>query len=295
MRKSVKGFIAGFIAACLLTITPLAAFADSIQVALNTVNINLNGIQAAAKGQSYTLDNGSVVPYSLNYNGTVYLPVRKVSELVGKDISYDGASSTIHIADKKTDAEKPASTTGPGATVKPEEEAKKPAAETPSAISTDPSKKDSSAQELTGYAVISYFPKVVNSDRVQVNQATGYLNGTKLDMLTSKAGLIDFKEEAPSLYKVKYTGSVITDLSFVTHDKEDFVKSSSQNSIVGEKGTYSISPDANIYRIYMRDGVFDYYGLMAGVESLAEGNKVYLYDVDGKGGYDVVLVNTKAK
>lgn len=34
---------------------------------------------------------------------------------------------------------------------------------------------------------------------------------------------------------------------------------------VRRKGTYSISPDANIYRIYMRDG------------------------------YDVVLVNTKAK
>ncbi len=60
----------------------------------------MNGTQVAAKGQSYILTDGSAIPYSLNYNGTVYLPIRKVSELVGKDIGYDGKSSTISISDK---------------------------------------------------------------------------------------------------------------------------------------------------------------------------------------------------
>lgn len=286
MKKNMKWFIVGFVVACLM-ITPMVAFADAIQVALNSVNINLNGTQVAAKGQPYTLENGNAVPYSLNYNGTVYLPIRKVSELVGKDISYDSKTSTINIADKAAD-NKPAD---PADTTKTDPDTTD---STKQDTTTKPSDKNADsgkvAETKSGFAVINSFYKVLNSSSVQVNQAEGLMDGSYFSMLTSKKDLISFSDQTPALYSITYSNKVITDMSEVSAKVTDTVKTYTENSsLTGSNGTYDLSSDAVCYRI-TRDGSgsIDTYKLSSGL-SLAAGYKVYLYELDSTKGYDVVI------
>ena len=146
----------GFIAAC-LTITPLAVFAGPIEVSLNTVNINLNGAQVVTKGESYVHANGTILPFSLNYKGTVYLPIRKVSEIMGKDIGYDAKSSTVGILDKYL---VPAASTSTPTTTS--------SAVVPSNNTSGNTGKvednSHSSRTDTGYVVVNSFAKTKNDD-----------------------------------------------------------------------------------------------------------------------------------
>lgn len=286
MKRDVKNFALGFIMACLM-ITPVVAFADAIQVSLNTVNINLNGVQVTTKGQSYILTDGSAIPYSLNYNGTVYLPIRKVAELVGKDIGYDGQSTTISISDKKTETEVTPTPVDPKDTTETDAVADEDAIENPTDNSSNTS---DTAKEETGFAVVNNFSKVLNSSGVQVNKAVGFLDSKQFNMLTSKKDLIDFTKKTPSLYEIKYRNNVITEMDIVSPDKEDMLKADAQaDKLEGNKDTYNLSSIAVIYRIERDgDGNFDGYSLSKG-SSLKAGDKIYLYDIGGKSGYDIVI------
>ncbi len=100
--KKFKGFGAGFLVACLLLSSTLISaddIAKTIEVLFNTVNIQLNGEQVAKSGENYTLANGKEVPNSLVYEDTTYVPIRKVSEILGKDVVWDGATKTIKLND----------------------------------------------------------------------------------------------------------------------------------------------------------------------------------------------------
>lgn len=277
MKTDLKGFALGFIMACLM-ITPIIAFADTIQVSLNTVNINLNGTQVAAKGQAYTLADGMTIPYSLNYNGTVYLPIRKVSELVGKEIKYDGPSSTISISDEKTEPEVLPPIVDPDAVVEDETE-----------NASDSSSNTGNATEEKGFVVLNSFAKQLNANGVQVNKAVGFLDGGQFNMLTSKKDLINFTKAAPALYEITYSDS-ITDMKLLSPDKEDMLKANAEaNKLEGNKGTYNLSSTAVIYRIERDDdGNVDGYSLSRSL-SLRAGDKIYLYDIGGKSGYDIVI------
>ena len=70
---------------------------SSIQVVLNKVNIAINGVVVASSGMDYTLPDGNIVPFSILYKGTTYLPMRKMAELVGKNVTWDGATNTAGI------------------------------------------------------------------------------------------------------------------------------------------------------------------------------------------------------
>ncbi|QUI21284.1 peptidylprolyl isomerase [Vallitalea pronyensis] len=97
-----KGFVAGFLVACLLlsgTWVKAEDIVKHIQVLINTINIELNGEQVAKAGESYTLTNGKEVPNSLVYEETTYVPIRKVSEILGKDVVWDGVTKTIKLSD----------------------------------------------------------------------------------------------------------------------------------------------------------------------------------------------------
>ena len=96
--QSFKGFVCGFLAAIVLLIS-LPVLAASVDVIFNPLNIVINGVKAGNKGENYTLSNGSEVPFSIVYKGTTYLPLRKLAELVGKDIVLDSATDTVHLND----------------------------------------------------------------------------------------------------------------------------------------------------------------------------------------------------
>ena len=97
--KSLKGFIVGFISAMVM-LSSVYVYAQGLEVVLNKVNIAVNGIIVGPAGQNFKLDNGSSVPYSILYEGTTYLPIRKVAEVLGKEVTWDGTTNTAGIKDK---------------------------------------------------------------------------------------------------------------------------------------------------------------------------------------------------
>lgn len=101
MRNVIKGIIIGVISTSLLLGSVAAATnLQKIDVLLNNIIIKVNSIQAADKEESYKLANGNEVPFSIIYKDTTYLPLRKVAELVNKDVEYDALTQTASINDK---------------------------------------------------------------------------------------------------------------------------------------------------------------------------------------------------
>jgi hypothetical protein len=103
MKHHIKYFISGMLATLILSSTLTPALANSItktiEVVMNSVNIKLNGIDVCSAGIDYSLPNGSTVPNSITYtdeNGgdTTYLPLRKISELLGFTVDYDSGTRT---------------------------------------------------------------------------------------------------------------------------------------------------------------------------------------------------------
>lgn len=92
MKKELKGFIAGV----LLTSTVVVcapAFAGSI---LKSIKVAVNSVTVTVNGEKVTADN-------FVYEGRTYVQLRNICELLGKDLTWDKATSTAGINDKKVD------------------------------------------------------------------------------------------------------------------------------------------------------------------------------------------------
>lgn len=99
-------------ATVMFAVPAIAAQIQTVTATANTVNIALDGKQVAAKGESYKLSDGKEVPYSLSYQGTTYLPIRKVGELTGKEIYWDQTTGTAGVG-VNPKAETPSNETKP--------------------------------------------------------------------------------------------------------------------------------------------------------------------------------------
>ena len=62
----------------------------SIDCVFDSLNIVVNGQTFARPGDQFDRGAGMMVPYSLLYRGTTYLPLAAVCQIVGKDISWNG-------------------------------------------------------------------------------------------------------------------------------------------------------------------------------------------------------------
>lgn len=80
-----------------LILSTVPAFADFTDVNVNSVNIVANNVTVAVSGESYTLDNGIAVPNSILYKSTTYLPMRKICEFVGKEVTFDKTTKSANI------------------------------------------------------------------------------------------------------------------------------------------------------------------------------------------------------
>ena len=98
--EKTKGFILGVLVILIIFNAIVPVLAQQIEVFFNTINIHINGKRVADIGQSYKIDNGDEVPYSINYKGTVYLPLRKLGELFDKNIIWNDESKTAFVNDK---------------------------------------------------------------------------------------------------------------------------------------------------------------------------------------------------
>lgn len=104
MKSYIKGVITGFAAGLALTFT--FAMAENIEVALNGVRLNINGVDTVQWGEDITASDGTDTPSSLLYNGTTYLPMRKLGELLGKKVYWNGDSATVSVTGAQEDVKK---------------------------------------------------------------------------------------------------------------------------------------------------------------------------------------------
>lgn len=108
MKSYIKGFISGAAAVALISAMP--AVAQNIDAYFNTVRINVDGVDAIQWNDEIELSDGTTAPTSIIYNGTTYLPMRKLSELFCKTVYWNGDSKTVSVTgaqeNKRTVAEK---------------------------------------------------------------------------------------------------------------------------------------------------------------------------------------------
>ena len=108
MKKRLQGFLAGAIVMFVLfnSFTYAATIGETITAYMNSVKIALDGDVVTTIGQGYQLSNGTTVPYSILYNGTTYIPIRKFCELLEKEIGYDDNTRTVLIGESGAIVEK---------------------------------------------------------------------------------------------------------------------------------------------------------------------------------------------
>lgn len=92
MKKQWKGFLLGLIVATLvytLGVPALAATIKQINVAYSDIKITLNGQEIIPRDA-----NGRIVePFSVD--GTIYLPIRAISETMGLNVTWDRVMNTV--------------------------------------------------------------------------------------------------------------------------------------------------------------------------------------------------------
>ena len=89
MKGNMKSFICGMLV--MGVISCAGAYATDVW---QNINVLPNTIKVVVDGKAVQADN-------FLYNDTTYLPIRAVSEALGKDVQYDTQTSTATISEKK--------------------------------------------------------------------------------------------------------------------------------------------------------------------------------------------------
>ena len=99
-REKLKGFIAGV---CVTAVLAGAAtvFAQMIDATVGNMHFFWDGVEQTLRDA-----NGDVVE-PLIYNGTTYVPLRPMANLLGKEVGWDGQTSTVYIGTRDVAATTP--------------------------------------------------------------------------------------------------------------------------------------------------------------------------------------------
>ncbi len=125
MKKRIASFAGGFFAVLALSLCLTTALAASGKVSYNFANVALDGGTVIAAGADITAANGQQIPGSILYTDeaggkTNYLPLRKISELLKVEVSYDSAAKTVYLGkqpDKAAQTAEPAAEPAAGENV----------------------------------------------------------------------------------------------------------------------------------------------------------------------------------
>ena len=100
MKNKIKYFVLGVVTTVLLT-TSFSALASGSSV-VQQLTVYFNNIKIVVDGTPANLgkDSSGKPNEPFIYNGTTFLPVRAVSEALGKDVSWDGETSTVYVGEK---------------------------------------------------------------------------------------------------------------------------------------------------------------------------------------------------
>ena len=86
-RKRIVPFVCGFVTAAVLMGNTVIA--DGV---FKTIEVAINNIKVVVNGEPVNADN-------ILYNGRTYVPLRAISEMLGKDVQWDGNTGTAYIND----------------------------------------------------------------------------------------------------------------------------------------------------------------------------------------------------
>jgi hypothetical protein len=112
MKQSIKAFAAGFLISTLLTagVAFAASRVQTIEITYRDIKLVVDGTAVAPKDAT----GKTVEPFI--YDGTTYLPVRAVSEAVGKAVRWDNETSTVFLGAEPTTTPTPTPEPTPTAT-----------------------------------------------------------------------------------------------------------------------------------------------------------------------------------
>lgn len=95
MNKLLKGYLSGFVSAAIVTTVVFSApIQKELKVVYNNIKIYVDGIMVEPKDAK----GNEVEPFISN--GTTYLPIRAVSQALGKKVEWDDASKSVYIGER---------------------------------------------------------------------------------------------------------------------------------------------------------------------------------------------------
>ena len=69
----------------------------------NLADIYMNGKKVLAKGEDFVDVKGNVLPSSISFNDTTYVPLRKLSEILSLNVIWDGSIKLSDASEKVTE------------------------------------------------------------------------------------------------------------------------------------------------------------------------------------------------
>ncbi len=98
MKKTLKGYLLGFLSAALLLsgVVYAASSTKSIEVVYDNIKVYKDNVLCETKDA-----NGNVVEPFI-YNGTTYMPVRGTANLAGMDVTWDGITKSVYLWNEMT-------------------------------------------------------------------------------------------------------------------------------------------------------------------------------------------------
>lgn len=96
MKKTLKGYLLGFLSATLLLsgVVYAASNTKTIEVIYDNIKVYKDNVLCETKDA-----NGNVVEPFI-YNGTTYMPVRGTANLAGMSVDWDGATKSVYLWDE---------------------------------------------------------------------------------------------------------------------------------------------------------------------------------------------------
>jgi len=88
MKKSILGFILGFI----ITIALIIAISTVAKEGVENINVEFSNIKIFVDGAIKISDDEPFI-----YNSRTYVPLRFVSEALGKTVNWDGETNSVHV------------------------------------------------------------------------------------------------------------------------------------------------------------------------------------------------------
>ena len=93
-KKTLKGFVVGVIITTMFISTPVGAQVKNAIGVMFNIDVMFNAVNIKTNGEAQDIDN-------FLYEGTTYVPLRVISKIFDKEVTWDGPNKTVNIYNKE--------------------------------------------------------------------------------------------------------------------------------------------------------------------------------------------------